>query len=35
LVEKWLRAQGGVVKPRRINQPVLTGGLPNQGFARL
>jgi len=35
LVEKWLRAQGGVGKPRRINQPVLTGGLPNQGFARL
>jgi sulfur-oxidizing protein SoxB len=35
LIEKWLRAQGGVVKPRRINQPVLTGGLPNQGFARL
>jgi sulfur-oxidizing protein SoxB len=33
LVEQWLKAKGGVVAPRRINMPQLTGGLPNPGYA--
>ena len=33
LVEKWLRAQGGRVKPRQLNAPTVTGGLPNPGYA--
>jgi sulfur-oxidizing protein SoxB len=33
VVEKWLKAQGGVIKPRRLNQPQLTGGLPNPGYS--
>ncbi len=33
LVEKWLKAQGGRVKPRRLNAPTITGGLPNPGYA--
>lgn len=33
LVEKWLKAQGGRIKPRHLNAPTITGGLPNQGYA--
>jgi S-sulfosulfanyl-L-cysteine sulfohydrolase len=33
LVEHWLKAKGGVVTPRKINMPQLTGGVPNSGFA--
>jgi sulfur-oxidizing protein SoxB len=33
LVEQWLKAQGGVVKARKVNMPRLTGGLPNPGYA--
>jgi sulfur-oxidizing protein SoxB len=33
LVEKWLRAQGGRVKPRQLNAPAIKGGLPNAGYA--
>ena len=33
LVEKWLKARGGKVSPRQLNQPKLTGGLPNPGYA--
>jgi sulfur-oxidizing protein SoxB len=33
LVEKWLKAQGGRVKPRQLNAPHITGGLPNPGYA--
>jgi sulfur-oxidizing protein SoxB len=33
LVEKWLKAQGGRVKPRQLNSPTLKGGLPNPGYA--
>jgi sulfur-oxidizing protein SoxB len=33
LVEQWLRARGGVVAPRVLNQPGLDGGLPNAGYA--
>ena len=33
LVEKWLKAQGGRVKPRQLNAPTITGGLPNPGYA--
>ncbi|MEY2621255.1 MAG: thiosulfohydrolase SoxB [Pseudomonadota bacterium] len=33
LVEKWLKAQGGRVKPRQLNAPAVTGGLPNPGYA--
>ena len=33
LVEQWLKAQGGRVKPRQINTPTLTSGLPNPGHA--
>ena len=30
---QWLKAQGGRVKPRQINTPTLTSGLPNPGHA--
>ncbi len=32
VVEQWLQAQGGRVKPRRLNAPKITGGLPNPGY---
>ena len=34
LVETWLKAQGGRVKPRRINTPKLVGTAGNPGIAR-
>lgn len=33
-VESWLKAQGGRVKPRRVNTPTLTGTRGNPGIAR-
>ena len=34
LVEKWLKARGGKVAPRQLNNPKLVGGvLPNPGYA--
>ena len=33
VVEQWLKAQGGRVKPRQPNAPTLTSGLPNPGHA--
>ena len=33
VVEDWLKAKGGKVAPRQPNQPKLTGGLPNPGYA--
>jgi len=33
VVEQWLKAQGGKVKPRQLNAPKITGGLPNAGYA--
>lgn len=33
VVEQWLKAQGGKVTPRQVNEPKLTGGLPNPGYA--
>ncbi|HMN19778.1 MAG TPA: thiosulfohydrolase SoxB [Ottowia sp.] len=34
LVEKWLKATGGKVAPRKANMPKLVGGaLPNPGYA--
>ncbi len=33
VVEQWLKAQGGRVKPRQLNAPRITGGLPNPGYA--
>ena len=33
VVEQWLKAQGGKVTPRKVNEPKLTGGLPNPGYA--
>ena len=33
VVEDWLKAKGGKVAPRQLNQPKLTGGLPNPGYA--
>jgi S-sulfosulfanyl-L-cysteine sulfohydrolase len=33
VVEKWLKASGGRVAPRKLNTPTLTGGLPNPGYA--
>jgi sulfur-oxidizing protein SoxB len=33
LVEKWLKSKCGKVSPRQLNQPKLTGGLPNPGYA--
>ena len=35
LVESWLKAQGGRVKPRHINTPRLTGMQGNPGMAPL
>jgi sulfur-oxidizing protein SoxB len=32
LVEKWLKAQGGRIKPRQLNAPAIKGGLPNAGY---
>ncbi len=32
LVEQWLKARGGIVKPRKVNMPQLTGGVPNPGY---
>jgi len=32
VVEQWLRAQGGRVKPRTPNSPRLIGVLPNPGY---
>ncbi|MEO6033194.1 MAG: thiosulfohydrolase SoxB [Burkholderiaceae bacterium] len=32
VVEPWLKSQGGHVKPRRINTPMLTGVQTNQGI---
>jgi S-sulfosulfanyl-L-cysteine sulfohydrolase len=32
VVEQWLKAQGGVIKPRHLNTPTVTGGLPNPGY---
>jgi sulfur-oxidizing protein SoxB len=32
LVEQWLKSKGGVVTPRKVNVPQLTGGVPNPGF---
>jgi len=32
-VETWLKAQGGRVKPRRINTPTLVSGQGNPGMA--
>jgi S-sulfosulfanyl-L-cysteine sulfohydrolase len=34
VVEKWLKASGGRVTPRKLNTPTLTGGLPNPGYAQ-
>jgi S-sulfosulfanyl-L-cysteine sulfohydrolase len=33
VVEPWLKAQGGVVKARKLNTPRLTGAAPNAGLA--
>jgi sulfur-oxidizing protein SoxB len=33
VVEQWLKAQGGRVKPRQPNAPTITSGLPNPGHA--
>jgi S-sulfosulfanyl-L-cysteine sulfohydrolase len=33
-VETWLQAQGGRVKPRRVNTPTLVGTQGNPGIAR-
>jgi S-sulfosulfanyl-L-cysteine sulfohydrolase len=33
VVEPWLKAQGGVVKARKLNTPRLTGAVPNAGLA--
>ena len=32
LVEQWLKARNGVVTPRHINMPKLTGAVPNAGY---
>jgi sulfur-oxidizing protein SoxB len=32
LIEQWLKARGGIVKPRQVNMPQLTGGVPNAGY---
>jgi S-sulfosulfanyl-L-cysteine sulfohydrolase len=32
LVEQWLKARNGVVTPRAVNTPRLTGALPNPGY---
>ncbi len=33
VVEEWLKARGGKVTPRKLNNPELKGVLPNQGYA--
>lgn len=33
LVEQWLKARGGKVAARRVNEPKIVGALPNPGFA--
>jgi S-sulfosulfanyl-L-cysteine sulfohydrolase len=33
VVEQWLKAQGGRVKPRQLNAPRIIGALPNPGYA--
>jgi sulfur-oxidizing protein SoxB len=33
VVETWLKAQGGRVKPRQLNAPKIMGALPNKGYA--
>jgi sulfur-oxidizing protein SoxB len=33
LVEQWLKARGGRVAARRPSVPMLTGALPNPGYA--
>ena len=32
VVEQWLKAQGGRIKPRRLNSPRVIGALPNPGY---
>jgi S-sulfosulfanyl-L-cysteine sulfohydrolase len=32
VVEQWLKAQGGRIKPRRLNSPRIIGALPNPGY---
>ena len=32
LVEQWLKAKNGIVAPRKVNMPQLTGGVPNPGY---
>jgi len=34
VVEQWLKGQGGKVRPRQLNAPRITGGLPNSGYAQ-
>jgi S-sulfosulfanyl-L-cysteine sulfohydrolase len=33
VVEQWLKARGGQVTPRKLNNPKLVGALPNPGYA--
>jgi sulfur-oxidizing protein SoxB len=33
VVEQWLKAQGGRIKPRQLNSPRIIGALPNPGYA--
>ncbi|HPZ56178.1 MAG TPA: thiosulfohydrolase SoxB [Ottowia sp.] len=33
VIEDWLKSKAGKVTPRQVNQPKLTGGLPNPGYA--
>jgi sulfur-oxidizing protein SoxB len=33
VVETWLKAQGGRIKPRQLNTPKIIGALPNKGYA--
>jgi sulfur-oxidizing protein SoxB len=32
VVEQWLKAQGGRIKPRQLNSPRIIGALPNPGY---
>ena len=32
VVETWLKAQGGRIKPRQLNTPKIIGALPNKGY---
>jgi sulfur-oxidizing protein SoxB len=32
VVETWLKAQGGRIKPRQLNTPKIMGALPNKGY---